>query len=67
MKKLSLTPREEDIAMLSCEGFTSQEMAIKLEVSKKTIDNTKYLMLAKYQARSLTQLIAILLRNNIIK
>jgi DNA-binding CsgD family transcriptional regulator len=53
---LTLTPRERDIAALTCLGFTNREMAARLGVSLNTIKTHMRNVLSKFEAGSKTKL-----------
>lgn len=65
--KPKLTQKEEVIALLICEGFTSKDIGGKLGNKSTTIDAHKNNLLRKYQANNMPHLIAILFRNKLIK
>lgn len=46
-----LTPREQEVAQLLCDGFTCTEIAKKLKISVKTIDTHRHAVLTKLSLR----------------
>ena len=55
---LSLTDRERDIVRLLFEGYTKREMGEKLGVSWLTVRNPIRRLLAKFEAKNRTDLLA---------
>jgi FixJ family two-component response regulator len=54
-----LTPRERDVLDLVASGLSSKEIALRLGLSKKTIDVHRAHMLRKLEARSVADLVRI--------
>lgn len=61
-----LTARERQILHLLAEGFSSNELADKLSISPKTVNNHRTHMMAKLKVRSLGQLIALALKEGLL-
>lgn len=57
----TLTPREQDVAGLVVEGYSSASIAANLNISVRTVDHHRASILAKMQATSLPQLLKLLL------
>lgn len=57
----TLTPREQAVADLVMEGYSSAAIAAKLSISIRTVDHHRASILAKMQATSLPQLLKFLL------
>jgi len=55
----TLTSREEEILSLISQGYTNKEIAVKLFLSKRTVDGYRESILYKFGARNTAQLIAI--------
>lgn len=55
---IALTPREKEIAMLTCQGLTSKEIGRMLEVSYRTVETHRARLLQKFGARKLPELVA---------
>jgi PAS domain S-box-containing protein len=55
---VSLTPREKEIAILTCRGLTSKEIGRELGVSYRTIEVHRAKLLTKFNARKLHDLVA---------
>ena len=55
---VSLTPREKEIAILTCRGLTSKEIGRELGVSYRTVEVHRAKLLAKFNARKLHDLVA---------
>lgn len=62
-KHISLTKREEEILNLISQGYTNKEIAIKLFISKRTVDGYREAVLDKFGARNTAQLMAFLTDN----
>jgi DNA-binding NarL/FixJ family response regulator len=56
---VTLTKREEEILTLISQGFTNKEIALKLFLSKRTVDGYREAILDKFGARNTAQLITI--------
>jgi DNA-binding CsgD family transcriptional regulator len=54
-----LTSRETDIFELSCQGLSGPEIARRLNISLETVKGYKSRILRKYDARTMTQVVAI--------
>jgi len=61
--KLNLSKREKEVLALIIKGFTSKEIAVKLFISKTTVDTHRQNILSKTGARTTTELIALVLNN----
>ena len=57
----TLTPREQAVADLVVDGYSSAAIAAKLNISVRTVDHHRASILAKMQATSLPQLLRYLL------
>lgn len=55
---VELTPRERDVAILTCRGLTSKEIGRELDVSYRTVENHRARLLEKFGARKLPELVA---------
>jgi DNA-binding NarL/FixJ family response regulator len=60
-----LSHREKEILELICEGFSSAEIAEKLFLSERTIDNHRANMLSKTGCRNTLSLVLYAFRNNL--
>lgn len=52
-----LTPRERDVVSLLAEGHSSKEIAIKLDLSPRTVEVYRAKLLKKYNVKSTTALL----------
>ena len=55
---VALTPRERDVAILTCRGLTSKEIGRDLGLSYRTIEVYRARLLQKFGARKLPELVA---------
>ncbi|WP_120502600.1 LuxR C-terminal-related transcriptional regulator [Roseovarius sp. EL26] len=55
---VELTPRERQVAILTCRGMTSKEIGLELTLSYRTIEMYRARLLEKFQARKLPELVA---------
>ena len=55
---VALTPREREVAILTCRGLTSKEIGRELGLSYRTIEVHRARLLEKFQARKLAELVA---------
>jgi DNA-binding NarL/FixJ family response regulator len=53
-----LTPREKQVLTLIIGGFTSKEIALRLSISKRTVDKHRQNILTKLDIRSVAQLLS---------
>lgn len=62
-----LTMREKEILQLIAQELTSEEIACKLFISKKTVDNHRTHLLEKTNSKSTIGLVKFAIRNNLIQ
>lgn len=62
----SITDREYDIMLALCKGLSCQEIADKMFISPKTVDNHKQHIFAKLGIHNVVQLVTYAVRNKII-
>lgn len=55
---VSLTPRERDVAILTCRGLSAKEIGVELNLSYRTIETHRAHLLKKFGARKLPELVA---------
>ncbi|MBT8152846.1 PAS and helix-turn-helix domain-containing protein [Epibacterium ulvae] len=55
---VSLTPREREVAILTCHGLSAKEIGKELDLSYRTIETHRAHLLAKFGARKLPELVA---------
>ncbi|EBA14382.1 transcriptional regulator, LuxR family protein [Roseobacter sp. SK209-2-6] len=55
---VSLTPREREVAILTCKGLSAKEIGLKLDLSYRTIETHRAHLLQKFGARKLPELVA---------
>jgi DNA-binding CsgD family transcriptional regulator len=55
---VALTPREREVAILTCRGLSAKEIGIELGLSYRTIEAHRARLLSKFQARKLPELVA---------
>ncbi|MGR3759721.1 LuxR C-terminal-related transcriptional regulator [Roseobacteraceae bacterium NS-SX3] len=55
---VSLTPREREVAILTCKGLSAKEIGAKLNLSYRTIETHRAHLLEKFGARKLPELVA---------
>ncbi len=66
-KKCELSDREEQIIRLFCDGFSMKEIAEKLSVSKRTIENHKSNIMKKMDFKTSVDIIKYAVKHGIIK
>ena len=57
--KQEITPKQLEILQFISEGLNSEEIAVKLGNSKKTIDNMRNTLLLRVQAKNVAHLVTI--------
>ena len=55
---VELTPRERDVAILSCRGLSAKEVGAELGLSYRTVETHRARLLEKFGARKLPELVA---------
>ena len=66
-QKVGLTRREKEILKFICEGFTNIEIAEKLFISNRTVDNHRANLLAKTATKNTAALVAFSVKNHIVE
>jgi two-component system response regulator NreC len=62
-----LTPREIEVLRLVAEGHTNQEIAARLQLSRKTVDTHRTNLMRKLGIHDVTELVKYALRHDIIR
>jgi DNA-binding CsgD family transcriptional regulator len=65
--KVKLTKRESEILHLICDGLTNKEIADKLFISSRTVDNHRASLLLKTGTKNSASLVAFAFKNKLIK
>lgn len=65
-KEICLTKREKEILTLVCEGDTNKEIAEKLFVNIRTVENHRFSLYAKFQVKNVAGLVKIALQTGLI-
>lgn len=65
--KLILSKRETEVLQLICQGFTNNEIAEKLHLSSKTIDNHRTNLLSKTSTKNAAHLVMFAIKNHLIE
>lgn len=55
---VALTPREREVAILTCQGFSAKEIGATLSLSYRTIEAHRARLMEKFGARKLPELVA---------
>ncbi|NOZ34521.1 MAG: response regulator transcription factor [Chlorobi bacterium] len=66
-QKTKLTKRESEILQFICEGYTNVEIAEKLFISNRTVDNHRANLLSKTHTKNTASLVAFAVQNRIVK
>lgn len=66
-KTFHLTKREKEILKLVVEGDTNPEVAIKLNISVRTVDTHKTNIMKKFNFKNTVEMVKYALRNNIVE
>lgn len=61
-----ITKRELEVLKLIANGYTNEEVALKLEISKRTVDSHRQNLLSKFSCKNTAGLIAYALKNKVI-
>lgn len=62
-----ITLQQKNIILLTCLGKTNRQISKILFLSEKTIEGHKYNLMKKFEARSMSQVIAICFRKKLIE
>lgn len=62
-----ISPREEEVLILTCQQFTADEIAEKLFISVKTVNGHRNNLLLKTGSRNVTGLVTFAIRNQIVQ
>lgn len=65
-EEIQLTQREREVLQLICEGFSSQEIADRLFISKKTVDTHRGNLIRKFNVSSSAQLVNMAFKKGLI-
>lgn len=66
-KKVKLTKRENEILNLICDGLTNNEIAKKLFISSRTVDNHRANLLSKTNTKNTASLVSFAFKNQLVK
>jgi len=64
--QISISKREKEVLLLICQGYSNNEIAEKLFISHKTVDNHRTNLITKTQTRNSAHLVMFAIKNNII-
>jgi DNA-binding NarL/FixJ family response regulator len=62
----ALTPRQREILQLFAEGFSTKEIASRLDISPRTVEFHKYQLMDSLKLRSSSELIHFAIKNGIV-
>ena len=65
--RIKLTKREAEILKLVCTGFSSKEIAKKLFISPRTVENHRTKLIDKTNAKNTSDMIMIAIKNKLIE
>jgi DNA-binding NarL/FixJ family response regulator len=66
-KMANLSKREKEILFKICEGFSNQEIAVSLFISKRTVDKHRANLLGKTNSKNTASLILYAIKNKLIE
>jgi len=64
---LTLSDREQEVLLLICKGFSNQEIAEQLFISKRTVDHHRASLLTKTNTRNAASLVIFAIKNKMIE
>ena len=64
---LKLTNREKDVLNCICQGFSNKEIAEKLFISPKTVDNHRTSLLSKTSSKNTASLVMYAIKNKLVR
>ena len=65
--RVDLSEREIEILILICQGFSNQEIADQLFISKRTVDKHRANILEKSQCKNTAQLVMYAIKNQLVE
>ena len=66
-KQNVLSERETEILLLICQGFSNQEIADQLYISKRTVDKHRSNILEKSESKNTAQLVMYAIKNQLVE
>lgn len=66
-KQNALSERETEILILICQGFSNQEIADQLFISKRTVDKHRSNILEKSESKNTAQLVMYAIKNQLVE
>ncbi|MBN2814289.1 MAG: response regulator transcription factor [Bacteroidales bacterium] len=63
---VAITPREQEVLELICQGLSTQEIATRLFLSERTVENHRASLLDKTGCRNSLSLVLYAIRNNLV-
>jgi DNA-binding NarL/FixJ family response regulator len=67
INSVQLSPREKEILMLICQGYSNNEIGEKLFISPKTVDNHRTNLISKTGTRNSAHLVMFAIKHNLIE
>jgi len=64
---VSLSKRETEVLQLICKGFTNNEIADKLHISPKTVDNHRTKLLSKTNTKNSAHLVMFAIKHHLVE
>jgi len=64
---VSLSKRETEVLQLICQGFTNNEIADKLHISPKTVDNHRTKLLSKTNTKNSAHLVMFAIKHHLVE
>jgi DNA-binding NarL/FixJ family response regulator len=61
-----LSPREKEVLQLVVEGFTGKEIAVKMNISSKTVEHHRYHLMSKLKCSNVASLIRMAIEEGIV-
>lgn len=65
--EIILSKREQEVLYLICQGFTNNEIANKLSISPKTVDNHRTNLLSKTDTKNTAHLVMFSIKNHLVE
>jgi len=65
--EISLSKRETEVLQLICQGFTNNEIAEKLHISPKTVDNHRTNLLSKTSTKNSAHLVMFAIKHHLVE
>lgn len=65
-QEIALSPKEQEVLKLICMEFTAQEIALKMEISPRTVEAIKDRLMERFGSKNTAGLVFFAVKNNLV-